>query len=83
MPKSRNGYDRYLDFQFREDWSPFYKHLFEAITRADANNTEKLRIGFPEEVAAYGLWVCEGYLALLEKCTPGNPQIERMRAEYE
>jgi len=31
----------------------FYKHLFEAIYRADDGNLERLERGFPEEVQAY------------------------------
>ena len=81
MPKKRNGYDRYLDFQFREI-GDFFRFLFEAISRADDKNTEKLRLGFPEEVDAVCTWQRVGLEALLEKCSLGNPQIERMRSEF-
>lgn len=40
----------------------FYDKLFKAIAKADKMNREKLRIGFPEEVAAYVGW-SEGDLA--------------------
>lgn len=83
MPRKRNGYDRYLDHQFREDWSSFYKHLFGAITTADSVNTKKLRREFPEEVDAYRTWTRVGWEAFLAKCTPDNPQVARLREEYE
>ena len=76
----KNGYDRYLDFQFGMN-GPFFKSLFVAIGKADENNIEKLRKGFPEEVDGYLLFTRAGKDSFLEKCTPGNPLIERMRQE--
>ena len=76
----KNGYDRYLDYQFRESGN-FFKYLFDAITFAGHKNTDKLRLGFPEEVDAYLTWTRKGCDAFLKKCTPGNPMIDRMKAE--
>lgn len=36
------------------DW--FTAHLLRLIKKADARNREKLRLAFPEEVAALELW---------------------------
>ena len=81
MLKQRNGYDRYLDYQYGNLGS-FFTSLFQAITKADEINIQKLQRGFPEEVDAYELWSRVSWRAVLEKCTPGNPQIERTRKEY-
>lgn len=77
---NKNGYDRYLDYQFQMI-GDFFKTLFEAIGRADEVNAEKLRKGFPEEVDAVHTWQRIGQEALLSKCTPGNPLIKRMEDE--
>lgn len=76
----KNGYDRYLDFQFSQ-LGGFFTLLFTAISEADENNVEKLRLGFPEEVDAVQTWRRVGAEALFAKCTPDNPQVERMRQE--
>ena len=34
----------------------FFKALYDAIARADYFNTEKLRLGFPDEVQGYLNW---------------------------
>lgn len=34
----------------------FKKHLWEAISRADHKNIEKLRRGFPELIEGYEMW---------------------------
>ena len=73
----KNGYDRYLDFQFRMT-GDFFTHLFQAISRADSNNTEKLRLAFPEEVDAYLTWAREGSEFLLEKCSPNSPLLKEI-----
>lgn len=54
-----NGYDRYLDFQYRRSGS-FFTFLFQAIAQADGNNTTCLELGFPEEVDAYRIWSRDG-----------------------
>ena len=77
---SKNGYDRYLDHQFSQS-GDFFKTLFVAIGMADEVNAEKLRKGFPEEVDAVHTFQRVGVEALLEKCTPGYPLIERMESE--
>ncbi len=76
----KNGYDRYLDFQFRL-CGKFFTLLFEAISIADDINAEHLRKGFPEEVDAVHTWQRQGQEQLLAKCTPGNPMIERMELD--
>ena len=77
---SKNGYDRYLDYQFSQS-GDFFKTLFMAIGWADEINAEKLRKGFPEEVEAVHTFQRIGVEAFLEKCTPGNPLIEKMEFE--
>lgn len=63
------------------DW--FTSHLLRLIAKADLVNREKIREGFPEEVAAYERWLasegefcheCNGepYLVEMEK---GNAEI--------
>lgn len=75
-----NAYDKYLAFQFGQSGN-FYKLLFEMISVADDVNAAKLSVGFPFEVDAVHTWQRDGQEALLAKCTPGNPNIERMRLE--
>ena len=76
----KNGYDRYLDFQYG-DTGGFFTRLFQAIAVADSTNIKRLAKGFPEEVDAYLLWTREGAEELLAKCTPNNPLIGRLRNE--
>lgn len=76
----KNGYDRYLEFQFRQT-GKFFTLLFEAISNADEINVELLRKGFPEEVDAVHAWQRQGQDALIGKCTPGHPLIERLQLE--
>jgi len=40
------------------DW--FTAKLLRLIAKADHENREKLRLGFPEEVAAYERWLMDG-----------------------
>ena len=73
-----NGYDKYLEFQFRQSGS-FYEHLFNAIIAADRANRAKLALGFPEEVEAYKTFTRVGVDAFLEGCSPDHPLVARMR----
>lgn len=77
----KNGYDRYLAYQYRMI-GDFFRNLFQAIQIADSTNIEKLRMGFPEEVDAYLTFSRIGAEEFLEKCSLDNPLVERMRAEY-
>ena len=78
-----NGYDKYLEFQFRQSGNfygnYFYEHLFNAICVAGGDNLAKLALGFPEEVEAYKTFTRVGVEAFLEKCSPDHPLITRMR----
>ena len=62
-----NGYDRYLKFQFHVE-GHFFTMLFEAISRADEDNLNKLALGFPEEVDAFKIWTRIGSGRLVAKC---------------
>ena len=74
-----NGFDRYLEFQFR--WSgSFYTHLFGAIQQADHKNLEKLAKGFPEEVDAYKTWARVGSDAFLSNCSQDHPLVRAVAA---
>jgi hypothetical protein len=42
------------------DW--FTAKLLRLIAKADASNRERLRLGFPDEVAAYDAWAHGPYL---------------------
>lgn len=75
--KNRSGYDRYLEFMFRQS-GKFFNNLFEAITYADTENTEKLKKGFPEEVDAYRTWTRLGQAAFLAKCSPDHPILKEI-----
>lgn len=71
---NKTGYDRYLEFQFRQT-GEFHTALFNAIQYADQENIEKLRLGFPEEVHAYLLWSRSGKDVLLAMCSPEHPLV--------
>jgi hypothetical protein len=76
-----NGYDKYLEFQYR--WSgDFYSSLFEAISRADEINLERLAQGFPEEVAAYKCWTRVGLNEFLRHVSPDHKLRKRLISEY-
>jgi len=45
------GEKRLCDFMYRKSGG-FFTNLFEAIFRADGENSVKLALGFPEEVEA-------------------------------
>ncbi len=49
------GERRYLEFQFNKA-SGFFTALFIAMEKADDDNLEKMRLGFPEEVDALKRW---------------------------
>lgn len=67
-----NGFDRYLEFQFRIA-GDFYTALFRAIQQADENNLRRLAKGFPEEVEAYKVWSRMGRNYFLQRCTDATP----------
>ena len=54
-PQFTRGEKKYLEFQWHMAGG-FYTSLWQTIARADNSNLEKLRAGFPEEVAAYLSW---------------------------
>ena len=78
----KNGYDRYLEFQFR--WcGDFFRTLFQAIALADHINIEKLRAGFPEEVEAYQTFTRIGKEEFLAKCSQDHPLLQGVKSgEY-
>lgn len=80
MSNDKNGYDRYLDFQF-DQGGGFFKKLFLAMASADDTNIEKLRLGFPEEVAAFIAWSRVGVEEFIKGVTPDNPLLERLEFE--
>lgn len=54
-PDFTKGEHLYMQFQF--DMSgDFYRCLWRTIAQADISNLEKLRAGYPSEVAAYLSW---------------------------
>jgi len=77
-----NGFDKYLDYQYRRSGG-FYKSLFDTIKKADPENTERLRKGFPEEVDAYLIWTRVGVEEFAKKCSPGNPLLATLVDEYD
>jgi len=78
---SKNGYDRYLDYQYRRSGG-FFKALFDAIKVADSDNLPKLAKGFPEEVEAYKTWTRVGVTEFAEKVSPDNPFMDEFKKEY-
>ncbi len=54
-PDFTEGEHLYMQFQF-DMAGDFYRTLWNAIAQADIRNMEKLRVGFPSEVAAYLSW---------------------------
>ena len=78
--EAKNGYDRYLEFQFRRTGG-FFTALFQEIGKDYGKNLAKLEKGFPEEVDAYKTFTRVGAKTFLTKCTPGHSLIERMRSE--
>lgn len=63
----------------------FMAHLYRLIAKADIGNREKLRKGFPHEVAAWELYLNEGPEAIMalsgRNLAPGNdPDIVDVRA---
>lgn len=78
----KNGYDRYLDFQYDRS-GDFFRALFRAITLADIDNTAQLAKGFPEEVNAYRVWTRLGVARFLTLLSPGHDLREQFMAEYQ
>jgi hypothetical protein len=70
----RNGYDRYLDYQYKRS-GDFMHALFTAITKADHSNQDKLAKGFPEEVEAYRCWTRIGVDKFAKRCGNKNSQL--------
>lgn len=67
MKNVTNGERKLWEFQ-NDLAGGFYKSLFESIAKADRDNREQLRKGFPEEVEAYERYVNEpGYKEDLDK----------------
>ena len=56
-----NGEIKLLYYQIGE-CGGFFLALFDAMSHADGHNLAKLRLGFPEEVAAFQRWT-QGDLA--------------------
>jgi len=77
---SQNGYDRFLDYQFRRS-GDFFKSLFKALFQADSTNFKKLALGFPEEAGAVLLFTQDpnGKTLILNNCLPGNCLVEDIR----
>lgn len=73
----KNGYDRYLDKQFRQSGG-FFSALFDAIAHADGDNLDRLAKGFPSEVAAYITFTRVGRQEFLDKCTPGSDLLTKV-----
>lgn len=46
-----------LDRAIRGQGDNFTVRLFELIAKADLNNRERLRLGFPDEVEVYEGWL--------------------------
>ena len=65
----KNGFDRYLDFQYGKS-GDFFQGLFQAITFADSSNMKKLAKVYPEEVEAYKTWTRIGVEEFLKKVSP-------------
>jgi len=80
MPK-KNGFDRYLDYQYRQSGS-FFKALFDAIKQADSENLARVALGFPEEVRAYLTWTTIGIDKFAQGCATHDGQFEKFCAEY-
>ena len=77
---NKNGYDRYLEFQFGMTGN-FFKLLFNVIAIADEINIEKLRLGFPEEVDAYLIFSRIGKDPFLAKCSRNHALIKDLEAK--
>ena len=77
---TKNGYDRFLDYQFGYS-GEFFKLLFKAMFQADLINLEKLGLGFYEEADAVKLWKFTpgGKEVLLSSCTPGYALLKDVR----
>lgn len=78
----RNGYDRYLDHQYRRSGS-FFNNLFLAIHIASSGNLAKLALGFPEEVDAYKTWTRIGVEEFAKKCANRDGQFDAFCKEYQ
>lgn len=81
-PTKRNGFDRYLDYQYRSGGS-FFKALFNAIKQADKYNLPKIAQGFPEEVEAYKTWTRVGVEEFAERCSESGDQFTFFCREYD
>lgn len=81
-PTKKNGFDRYLDFQYKSGGS-FFKALFQTIQKADVNNLPKLALGFPEEVRAYKTWTRVGVEEFARCCSTRDKQFVAFCREYD
>ncbi len=77
---SKNGYDRFLDYQFGYS-GEFFKLLFKMMFQADPSNLAKLSLGFTEEAAAVKLFKehPKGKEIILDCCTPGYALVKDVR----
>lgn len=79
---TRNGYDRYLDYQYSQGGG-FFSALFMAIKIADSDNLEKLGRGFPEEVEAFLCWTRIGVEEFAKRLSEKDGGLyEKFRREY-
>lgn len=77
----KNGYDRYLDYQYQRSGG-FFKAVFDAIKLADSDNTKKMALAFPEEVDAFRLWTRVGVPDLARRVTVGYSLLDDLCKEY-
>ena len=77
---TKNGYDRFLDYQFRYS-GEFFKLLFQTMFQADPTNLNKLRQGFPQEASAVDWFKNhpQGKEHILNACTPGYALVKDVR----
>ena len=81
-PIKKNGFDRYLDYQYRQSGS-FFQALFDAIKQADKYNLPRIALGFPEEVEAYVTWTRVGVEEFAKRCLTRDKQFVAFCREYD
>ena len=77
---SKNGYDRFIEYQFGYSGS-FFKLLFQTMFQADPKNLAKLARAFPEEAAAVDWFKnhSTGREFILKHCSPDNPLVKDIK----
>lgn len=77
---SKNGYDRFLDFQFNYSGA-FFKLLFQTMFQADPENLSKLAMAFPEEAAAVDWFKNhpQGKKYVVNHANSSNPLVKDIR----